>query len=95
MTAHNPMEKDMATEKKEERMTKAEMDKQMAQEHNAAARQAGATTGGQGRVPLHSTGGATGIHHPSYGTTGATVTTGSTATRDVNYGGTTTDGSGI
>lgn len=92
MTAHNPMEKEMAAERKDERKTEAEMDKQMAQEHNAAARQA-AAIGGQGRVPLHSTGGATGIHHPSYGT-GGTETTGGTATRDFNYGGT-TNGSGI
>lgn len=86
MTAHDPMEKEIATEKKDVLKTQAEMDKQMAQEHNAAAREA-AATGGQGRVPLHTTGGATGIHHPGYGTGGA-------ATRDINYGGT-TNGSGI
>ncbi|KAJ9695528.1 hypothetical protein PVL29_010821 [Vitis rotundifolia] len=74
MTAHDPMEKEMATEKKDVLKTQAEMDKQMAQEHNAAAREA-AATGGQGTVPLHTTGRATGIHHPGYGTGGTDAKT--------------------
>ncbi|ESR43111.1 hypothetical protein CICLE_v10012978mg [Citrus x clementina] len=45
MKAHDPVEKEMATEKKEERRMQAELEKQEAREHNAAAKQA---TGGLG-----------------------------------------------
>ncbi|XVE61253.1 hypothetical protein DITRI_Ditri06bG0024800 [Diplodiscus trichospermus] len=40
-TAHDPIQKGMATEKKEERIRQAELDKQEARQHNAAAKQAG------------------------------------------------------
>ena len=59
MTAHDPLEKDMATQKKEERINQAEWNKQEAKELNAANKQATAATG---------TG--TGAH--SYSTTGVT-----------------------
>ncbi|KAJ0743037.1 11 kDa late embryogenesis abundant protein [Helianthus annuus] len=42
MTAHDPMQKEMAREKKEERKHEAEYEKQAAKEHNAAQKQ---TTG--------------------------------------------------
>lgn len=94
MTADNPMEKEMATERKDARKTQTEMDKQMAHDRNAAAREA-ATTGGQGRVPLHTSEGTigAGVHHPEYGT-GGTGVTGGHPTRDVKFGGT-TNGGGI
>ncbi|KAH9673927.1 Late embryogenesis abundant protein 46 [Citrus sinensis] len=60
MKAHDPVEKEMATEKKEERRMQAELEKQEAREHNAAAKQA---TGGLGYTTAdsysHST---TGMH---------------------------------
>ncbi|AES81475.1 putative Late embryogenesis abundant protein, LEA-25/LEA-D113 [Medicago truncatula] len=37
MTAHDPLQKEMATQKKEERVNQAELDKEAAREHNAAA----------------------------------------------------------
>ncbi|XP_051138735.1 late embryogenesis abundant protein 46-like [Andrographis paniculata] len=40
MAAHNPTEKEMATEKKQDRIQQAEQHKQEAREHNAAAKQA-------------------------------------------------------
>lgn len=60
--AHNPTEKEMATEKKEERIHAAEMNKQATQERNAALHHGAGT--GTGR-PHHSsmTGGSTG--HPT------------------------------
>lgn len=36
MTAHDPLQKEMATQKKEERVNQAELDKEAAREHNAA-----------------------------------------------------------
>lgn len=66
MTAHDPMEKEMATEKKEERKAEAELRKQEAREENAAAKQAaragGHTTYTTG-APGAAYGGATG-HDP-------------------------------
>lgn len=50
MSARDPMQKQMATEKKEERINHAEMGKQEAREHNAATKMsanAGHVTGGQ------------------------------------------------
>ncbi|KAJ1409877.1 Late embryogenesis abundant protein [Sesbania bispinosa] len=44
MSANDPVQKDMATQKKEEKINHAEMNKQEAREHNAAAKQS-ATTG--------------------------------------------------
>ncbi|KAH6819424.1 Late Embryogenesis Abundant 4-5 [Perilla frutescens var. frutescens] len=46
MTSHDPLQKEMATEKKEMRINEAERQKQQAREHNAAAKHAGAATGG-------------------------------------------------
>ncbi|KAI8562088.1 hypothetical protein RHMOL_Rhmol03G0007800 [Rhododendron molle] len=45
MSAHDPMQKDMATERKQEKIHQAECNKQGAHENNAAARQAIATGG--------------------------------------------------
>ncbi|XP_058207556.1 late embryogenesis abundant protein 46-like [Rhododendron vialii] len=45
MSAHDPMQKDMATERKQEKIHQAECNKQEARESNAAARQAIATGG--------------------------------------------------
>ncbi|KAL2320853.1 hypothetical protein Fmac_029822 [Flemingia macrophylla] len=42
MTARDPMQKEMATQKKEARMSQAELEKQAAREHNAAAKQSNA-----------------------------------------------------
>ncbi|WRX25401.1 Late embryogenesis abundant protein [Theobroma cacao] len=40
LTAHDPVQKEMATQKKEERIHQAELDKQEARLHNAVAKQA-------------------------------------------------------
>ena len=66
MTAHDPMEKEMATEKKDERVNQAEFEKQQAHQHNAAAKGAHSysTTGATGQ--------STGMHQmsalPGHGT---------------------------
>jgi len=54
MTARDPVQKELATQKKEARVNQAELDKQAARQHNAAAKQAStySTTGEHG----HSTG---------------------------------------
>ncbi|KAK3000336.1 hypothetical protein RJ639_021382 [Escallonia herrerae] len=57
MTAHDPMQKEMATEKKETRVNQAELNKQGERQENAAARQAASATGG---THSYSTTGATG-----------------------------------
>ncbi|XP_019187094.1 PREDICTED: 18 kDa seed maturation protein-like [Ipomoea nil] len=59
MTAHDPMEKEMATKKKEERINQAELNKEEAKEQNAAARQ-GASTTGTNKPHSYSTTGRTG-----------------------------------
>lgn len=41
VTAHDPMQKEMATQKKEERIRQAELEKQEARQNNAVAKQAG------------------------------------------------------
>merc|ERR1712100_279372 len=51
MTAHNPIEKDMATQRKGQKINQAELNKQEAHAHNAAAKPQAATTGHQ--VGLH------------------------------------------
>ncbi|CAA0812701.1 Late Embryogenesis Abundant 4-5 [Striga hermonthica] len=56
MTAHNPTEKEIASERKEERIHRAELHKQEAREQNAAAKQAA----GMGGPHTYSTTGATG-----------------------------------
>lgn len=55
MAAHDPVEKEMAEEKKYERMQEAELHKQEAKEQNAASRQQTAATGHMG--PTTTTGG--------------------------------------
>ncbi|OIT03381.1 PREDICTED: 18 kDa seed maturation protein-like [Nicotiana attenuata] len=62
MTADNPTEKEIATEKKEERINEAEMNKQETRDKNAAARQGYSTTGTE-KTHSYSTTGATG--HPT------------------------------
>ncbi|KAK9055455.1 hypothetical protein SSX86_026538 [Deinandra increscens subsp. villosa] len=57
MTAHDPTQKEMATEKKEARLNEAEYAKQVAREQNATQRQATEATGG---THSYSTTGATG-----------------------------------
>uniref|UniRef100_A0A7N0UB25 Seed maturation protein LEA 4 n=1 Tax=Kalanchoe fedtschenkoi TaxID=63787 RepID=A0A7N0UB25_KALFE len=65
MSAHDPVEKDMAAQRKEERIQQAEMNKQQTREHNAAAM--GHSTGvlGTGGTYSHS---ATGVPGHSTGT---------------------------
>ncbi|CAK8543348.1 unnamed protein product [Lathyrus sativus] len=55
LTAHNPLEKKLATQKKDERVAQAELDKQAARQHNAAATAGNAL--GQGRHHTTGTGG--------------------------------------
>ncbi|KAF3442639.1 hypothetical protein FNV43_RR16555 [Rhamnella rubrinervis] len=69
MTAHDPIEKEVATERKQEKKTQAELNKQAAREQNAAARQA-AATGGGGYTPGGYT--TTGTGTATYSTTGVT-----------------------
>ncbi|KAI3507636.1 hypothetical protein L1887_22625 [Cichorium endivia] len=71
LTAHDPMQKEMAREKKEERKHEAEYEKQAAREHNAAQRQAAGTTGiGTGTHTHSTTGGLGGTgHHTGTGGT--------------------------
>ncbi|KAK1420754.1 hypothetical protein QVD17_22601 [Tagetes erecta] len=59
LTAHNPTEKEIATEKKEAKINQAEYEKQVAREQNATQRQATEDTCG---THSYSTTGATG--HP-------------------------------
>ncbi|KAI3474538.1 hypothetical protein Pfo_029453 [Paulownia fortunei] len=72
MTAHNPTEKEMATERKEERVHHAELNKQEAREQNAAARQASRTGGSYSYTATGVTGQPTGGHQmsalPGHGT---------------------------
>ncbi|KAL6145322.1 hypothetical protein ACLB2K_056010 [Fragaria x ananassa] len=70
--AHDPIQKDMATQKKEARIAEAEQQKREAMDHNAAAKHGAAPTGstGYGSGPTnYSTGGA---GTATYSTTGAT-----------------------
>ncbi|CAM8991680.1 unnamed protein product [Rhodiola kirilowii] len=60
ITAHDPIEKDMATQRKEEKIVQAEINKQQTREHNAATTGHGHATGG---VP-----GTGGMHMPGHGT---------------------------
>ncbi|GJT33720.1 11 kDa late embryogenesis abundant protein-like protein [Tanacetum coccineum] len=62
MTAHDPTQKEMTREKKEERKHEAEYEKQAAKEHNAAKT---ATTGTTG-TGYSTTGGVTGHHTGTY-----------------------------
>ncbi|XP_043691646.1 late embryogenesis abundant protein 46-like [Telopea speciosissima] len=56
MTVHTPVEKDMATQRKQEKIEQAELNKQVVFQHNAAAKQQSTTTTTTGQtttVPLH------------------------------------------
>ncbi|KAF9613031.1 hypothetical protein IFM89_005465 [Coptis chinensis] len=58
MSAHDPIEKDMATQRKEDKIIQAEINKQETREHNATARQqvggvTGGTTGGGHSTGMH------------------------------------------
>ncbi|KAL6523215.1 hypothetical protein OROGR_016818 [Orobanche gracilis] len=72
VTAHNPTEKEMATERKEERVHNAELNKLEEREHNAAAGQAGRTGGSRSYATTGVTGQPTGGHQmsalPGHGT---------------------------
>ncbi|KAK4485371.1 hypothetical protein RD792_008013 [Penstemon davidsonii] len=72
MTASNPTEKEMATDRKEERIHHAELSKQEVREHNAAAKQGAHTGGTHSYSTTGQTGQATGIHQmsalPGHGT---------------------------
>ncbi|EYU39929.1 hypothetical protein ABFS82_10G171100 [Erythranthe guttata] len=57
MTTRDPLQKELATEKKDERKYGAELEKQEAREHNAAAKQA-ASGGGVGLEDPNAAGGA-------------------------------------
>ncbi|CAI9097439.1 OLC1v1033869C1 [Oldenlandia corymbosa var. corymbosa] len=76
MTAHNPTEKEMATERKEEKINQAEWNKREAMEHNAAAKHANThTVGGNPHTytatgqPGHTAAAGAGGPH-TYSTTG-------------------------
>nr|KYP70604.1 18 kDa seed maturation protein [Cajanus cajan] len=68
MTARNPVQKEMATQKKDARMTQAELEKQAAREHNAAAKQS--TAAGHMGQGHYTTGTGTGTGTATYSTTG-------------------------
>ncbi|KAK4378051.1 hypothetical protein RND71_004347 [Anisodus tanguticus] len=77
MTAHDPTQKEMATEKKQERIYEAEMKKQVTQDRNAALSHGSGTGTGTGRTHYSntttgSTGHSTGLHQmsalPGHGT---------------------------
>lgn len=67
MSARDPTEKDMATQKKEERIKQAEMEKQEAREQNAAAKQS-AVAGQVTEAQAHNTTtGPTGTDSAAFG----------------------------
>ncbi|XP_075639272.1 11 kDa late embryogenesis abundant protein [Castanea sativa] len=66
MTARDPLQKELATEKKEERKTQAELEKQQARQHNAAAKQMESTPAG-GHTGYTTTTGAGGPTSATYG----------------------------
>ncbi|XP_059646392.1 11 kDa late embryogenesis abundant protein-like [Cornus florida] len=65
MSAHDPVEKDMAAQRKEEKIEQAELNKLEAREHNAASKQAAAAGGTQSYTT-----GVTGAAHQTPATTG-------------------------
>ncbi|XP_004249727.2 late embryogenesis abundant protein 46-like [Solanum lycopersicum] len=81
LTTSDPVQRQMATEKKEQRIHQAEMDKLAAKEQNAASRQAAATGGTTAYTATG--GGITGTHGTATGHTGlghtTTATHGTTA----------------
>nr|XP_023885992.1 11 kDa late embryogenesis abundant protein [Quercus suber]POE68945.1 18 kda seed maturation protein [Quercus suber] len=68
MAARDPLQKELATEKKEERKSQAELEKQQARQHNAAAKQMESTPAG-GHTGYTSTTGAGGPTSATYGGT--------------------------
>ncbi|CAL5193542.1 unnamed protein product [Lathyrus oleraceus] len=66
LTTRDPLEKELATQKKEERVAQAELDKQAARNHNAAA--TAVNTLGQGQN--HTTGTGGNPNATGYGTGG-------------------------
>ncbi|XP_076881602.1 11 kDa late embryogenesis abundant protein-like [Bidens hawaiensis] len=72
MTAHDPTQKEMATEKKEARINQAEYEKQVAREQNATQRQAAEATGTHSFSTTGATGHEMGSHQmsalPGHGT---------------------------
>ncbi|KAL8236604.1 hypothetical protein R6Q59_017685 [Mikania micrantha] len=72
MTAHDPIQKEMATEKKEARINQAEYEKQVAREQNATQRQANEAASTHSYSTTGATGNRTGIHQmsalPGHGT---------------------------
>nr|CAH0117517.1 seed albumin protein of a late embryogenesis abundant group 1 [Pisum sativum subsp. elatius]CAH0117522.1 seed albumin protein of a late embryogenesis abundant group 1 [Pisum sativum subsp. elatius]CAH0117524.1 seed albumin protein of a late embryogenesis abundant group 1 [Pisum abyssinicum]CAH0117526.1 seed albumin protein of a late embryogenesis abundant group 1 [Pisum sativum]CAH0117528.1 seed albumin protein of a late embryogenesis abundant group 1 [Pisum sativum subsp. sativum] len=66
LTTRDPLEKELATQKKEERVAQAELDKQAARNHNAAA--TAGNTVGQGQH--HTTGTGGNPNATGYGTGG-------------------------
>ena len=72
ITARDPLQKELATEKKEERKTQAESERQQARQHNTAAKQMESTPAGvhTGYTTTTGAGGTTaghktGTHHMS------------------------------
>lgn len=73
VTAKDPIQKDMATQKKEERIADAELNKREAHDHNAAVRHGAAPAGstGYGTGPTgYTTAGAGTATHSTTGATG-------------------------
>jgi len=83
MSARDPVQKEAATQKKEAKQNQAELDKQMAREHNAAVKES--TTAAQMGQAHHNTGTgtttypATGTHHVTGTGTGTGTGTYSTS----------------
>ncbi|CAL0311052.1 unnamed protein product [Lupinus luteus] len=80
MTARDPLQKEIATQKKETKMNQAELDKLAAREHNAAVKQANTGENMVGHGPHHhniGTGTTTGVvgSHPIGTNTGTARTT--------------------
>ncbi|KAI7990436.1 18 kDa seed maturation protein [Camellia lanceoleosa] len=75
VSAHDPVQKDMATQRKEEKINQAEYSKQEAREHNATARQsAAATARAGGGTQSYTTGGGMGMEN--YCTSGPNMSAG-------------------
>ncbi|XP_062112217.1 late embryogenesis abundant protein 46 [Humulus lupulus] len=69
MKAHHPLEKEMATDRKDQRIAEAELNKREAREQNAAAKEAAKTGINAGGHTGHT---ATGTGTTTYSATGAT-----------------------
>nr|GMD00226.1 protein LE25-like [Ipomoea batatas]GMD03430.1 protein LE25-like [Ipomoea batatas]GMD90554.1 protein LE25-like [Ipomoea batatas] len=61
MTSRDPVQKEMATAKKDERKREAELNKQATKEQNAASKQAAAAGG----TPAYTTGAEGGVYDPN------------------------------